>query len=206
MKLVKRLLVVSLLGGMVASMSGQTTFVFGSNNGGGQAQSDLDGRSSGSTISGGLTLTATANSGTFNATASNGFGINGAGSGDTTTEFDEDNSTSPVKDFMTFRFDQDVRFIFLELSNFGADEGYLTLNASTIIIDSGNFTFDPGIRLAANTDAILGFTSGTGFALESLTVIPESGTAALLLGISVLGLVMLGRRKTVHARSSGPQQ
>lgn len=202
MKLVKRLLFVSLLGGMVASVNGQTTFVFGSNNGGGQAQFDLDGRSSGSTISGGLTLTATANSGTFNATANNGFGINGAGSGDSTTEFDEDNSTSPFKDSMTFSFDQDVTFIFLELSNFGADEGYLTLNASTIIIDSGNFTFDPGVRLAANTDAILGFTSGTGFALESLTVIPESGTAAVLLGIAVLGLVMLGRRKTVHARSS----
>lgn len=80
------------------ALSQAQTFTFGNTNGGGQATLDLDGLASGSTTSGGVTLSAAADSGTFNSTTTAGFGINGAGT-DSTTEFD-------LTNVISFSFDQ----------------------------------------------------------------------------------------------------
>jgi len=96
---------------------------------------------------------------------------------------------------MTFSFDKDVTFESISLSLFGdTDEAFLTIGATTITIDSGSFTFAPGVTLAANTDATFGFQAGNGFQLESLTVVPEPGTFALLAGFFALASVMYRRR------------
>ena len=168
------------------------TFTFGNNTSAGQAQADFDDLASGSTISGGLTLTASASSGTFNSTAIGGFGINAMPSGDITIQFD--NQSTDGAEFMTFSFNQNVDFVSIELTEFGDDEAFLTIAGITTIIGSNSFIFASGTTLAANTDATFGFHSGNGFELASLVVavVPEPGSAVLLLG----GLAMLaGRRR-----------
>ena len=176
------------------SVSAQT-FTFGNNTDAGQAQADLDDLVSGSTISEGLILTATASSGTFNSTASGGFGINAMPSDDITNLFD--GKSSDGAEFMTFSFNQNVDFISIQLTDFGDDQAFLTIAGTTITIDSGSFGFAPGTTLAANNDATFGIQSGNGFELASLVVItvPEPGTCALLSGICALGFVILRRRK-----------
>ncbi|MEZ7843135.1 MAG: PEP-CTERM sorting domain-containing protein [Opitutales bacterium] len=175
------------------SVSAQT-FTFGSNTSAGQAQADFDDLASGSTISGGLTLTATASSGTFNSTPAGGFGINANASDDITNQFD--NKSTDGAEFMTFSFNQNVDFVSIELTEFGADEAFLTIAGITTIIGSNSFIFASGTTLAANTDATFGFHSGNGFELASLVVavVPEPGTYALLSGCCALAAVMLRRR------------
>ena len=175
------------------SVSAQT-FTFGNNTSAGQAQADFDDLASGSTISGGLTLTAAASSGTFNSTTSGGFGINAMPSGDITNLFD--NQSTDGAEFMTFSFNQNVDFVSIELTKFGADEAFLTIAGITTIIGSNSFIFASGTTLAANTDATFGFHSGNGFELASLvvTVVPEPRTYALLSGCCALAVAMLRRR------------
>jgi hypothetical protein len=175
------------------SVSAQT-FTFGNNTSAGQAQADFDDLASGSTISGGLTLTAAASSGTFNSTPAGGFGINAMPSGDITNLFD--NQSIDGAEFMTFSFNQNVDFVSIELTEFGADEAFLTIAGITTIIGSSSFIFASGTTLAANTDATFGFQSGNGFELSSLvvTVVPEPGTYALLSGCCALVVAMLRRR------------
>ena len=175
------------------SVSAQT-FTFGNNTSAGQAQADFDDLASGSTISGGLTLTAAASSGTFNSTTSGGFGINAMPSGDITNLFD--NQSTDGAEFMTFSFNQNVDFVSIELTEFGADEAFLTIAGITTIIGSNSFIFASGTTLAANTDATFGFHSGNGFELASLVVavVPEPGTYALLSGCCALAVAMLRRR------------
>jgi len=175
------------------SVSAQT-FTFGNNTSAGQAQADFDDLASGSTISGGLTLTAAASSGTFNSTTSGGFGINAMPSGDITNLFD--NQSTDGAEFMTFSFNQNVDFVSIELTEFGADEAFLTIAGITTIIGSNSFIFASGTTLAANTDATFGFHSGNGFELASLVVavVPEPRTYALLSGCCALAVAMLRRR------------
>jgi hypothetical protein len=175
------------------SVSAQT-FTFGNNTSAGQAQADFDDLASGSTISGGLTLTAAASSGTFNSTPAGGFGINAMPSGDITNLFD--NQSIDGAEFMTFSFNQNVDFVSIELTEFGADEAFLTIAGITTIIGSSSFIFASGTTLAANTDATFGFQSGNGFELSSLVVavVPEPGTYALLSGCCALVVAMLRRR------------
>jgi len=175
------------------SVSAQT-FTFGNNTSAGQAQADFDDLASGSTISGGLTLTAAASSGTFNSTTSGGFGINAMPSGDITNLFD--NQSTDGAEFMTFSFNQNVDFVSIELTKFGADEAFLTIAGITTIIGSNSFIFASGTTLAANTDATFGYHSGNGFELASLvvTVVPEPRTYALLSGCCALAVAMLRRR------------
>lgn len=170
------------------------TFTFGSNTSAGQAQADFDNLASGSTIAGGLTLTATASSGTFNSTPAAGFGINAMPSGDITNQFD--NQSTDGAEFMTFSFNQNVDFVSIELTEFGDDEAFLTIAGITTIIGSNSFIFASGTTLAANTDATFGFHSGNGFELASLivAVVPEPRTYALLSGCCVLAAVVLRRR------------
>jgi hypothetical protein len=193
MKLYTPLFALILIASSNISVSAQT-FTFGNNTDAGQAQEDLDDLVSGSTISGGLTLTATASSGTFNSTATGGFGINAMSSDDITNLFDY--GPTDGADFMTFSFDQNVDFISIELTNFGADNAFLTIAGTTTTIGSGSFVFAPGTTLAANTDATFGFQSGNGFELASLAVmsVPEPLTYALLSGCCALAVVMLRRR------------
>ncbi len=168
-------------------------FEFGPLNNGGQAASDLDGKSSASTTAGGITLTATANSGTFNSSNTAGFGINGAGDDTGTTEFDQDSSNNA--DVMTFSFDNDVTFKSIGLTNFGvSDRAFLTIGSNTVTIDSGTFVFEPGLTLSANTAAIFGFQAGNGFELASLSIIPEPKTCALFAGFLGLSSLMVRRR------------
>ena len=175
------------------SVSAQT-FTFGNNTSAGQAQADFDDLASGSTISGGLTLTAAASSGTFNSTTSGGFGINAMPSGDITNLFD--NQSTDGAEFLTFSFNQNVDFVSIELTEFGADEAFLTIAGITTIIGSNSFIFASGTTLAANTDATFGFHSGNGFELASLVVavVPEPRTYALLSGCCALAVAMLRRR------------
>jgi len=194
MKLKTTLFLLAMITVSSISASAQT-FSFGDTTEAGQAQADLDGFASGSTVSGALTLTTTASSGTFNSTASAGFGINASPSGDSTTQFDD--GSSDGAEFMTFSFDQDVTFMSILLTNFGSgtDSAFLTIGGSTTTIDSGSFVFAPGVSLGANTDATFGFGSGNGFELKSLTVVvPEPGTYTLIAGISALSFVILRRR------------
>ena len=174
------------------SLSAQT-FTFGNNTSAGQAQANFDDLESGSTTSGGLTLTATASSGTFNSTPAGGFGINAMPSDDITNQFD--NQSTDGAEFMTFSFNQNVDFVSIELTEFGADEAFLTIAGITTIIGSNSFIFAPGTTLAANTDATFGFQSGNGFELASLAVmtVPEPRTYALLSGYCALAVVMLRR-------------
>ncbi len=97
---------------------------------------------------------------------------------------------------MTFSFNQNVDFVSIELTEFGADEAFLTIAGITTIIGSNSFIFASGTTLAANTDATFGFHSGNGFELASLVVavVPEPRTYALLSGCCALAAVMLRRR------------
>ena len=97
---------------------------------------------------------------------------------------------------MTFSFNQNVDFVSIELTEFGADEAFLTIAGITTIIGSSSFIFASGTTLAANTDATFGFQSGNGFELSSLvvTVVPEPRTYALLSGCCALVVAMLRRR------------
>lgn len=171
----------------------QITFTFGSNGGGGESQLALDGLATNSVTVGGLTLTATANSGTFNSTASAGMGINASPSTtDSTTEFDE-------ADFMSFSFDQAVSFDSIDLNVFGADSGFLTYSGGTIQITTDPFTFT-GVNFAANEVVTFGNNSGSSFSLQSFTVtstaIPEPSTWAMIaVGVGLLAGVQRLRRK-----------
>jgi hypothetical protein len=193
MKLHTPLFALILIAASNISLSAQT-FTFGNNTSAGQAQANFDDLESGSTTSGGLTLTATASSGTFNSTPAGGFGINAMPSDDITNQFD--NQSTDGAEFMTFSFNQNVDFVSIELTEFGADEAFLTIAGITTIIGSNSFIFASGTTLAANTDATFGFHSGNGFELASLvvTVVPEPRTYALLSGCCALAAVMLRRR------------
>tara|TARA_B110000196_G_scaffold317607_1_gene331077 strand:+ start:5824 stop:6426 length:603 start_codon:yes stop_codon:yes gene_type:complete len=192
MKLHTPLFALILIAASNISLSAQT-FTFGNNTSAGQAQANFDDLESGSTTSGGLTLTATASSGTFNSTPAGGFGINAMPSDDITNQFD--NQSTDGAEFMTFSFNQNVDFVSIELTEFGADEAFLTIAGITTIIGSNSFIFAPGTTLAANTDATFGFQSGNGFELASLAVmtVPEPRTYALLSGYCALAVVMLRR-------------
>lgn len=177
------------------SASAQVTFQFGNITGGGQAALDLDGMGSGSTISGGVTLTATASSGAFNSTNAGGFGINAAPSGDSTTLFDD--GSIDGAETATFSFDTDVTIDSVGLTSFGAtDSAFASLGPNSITIDSGAFTFPAGLFVTAGTPITFGFAAGNGFELESLTVVPavpEPGSLVLL-GLVSLGMVVRRRR------------
>lgn len=175
---------------------GQTTFVFGNLNGGGQAAIDLDEKASGSTTMGGLTLTAAANTGIFNSAATTGFGINAAAAGDSTTEFD---TYTGGADSMTFSFSMPVTINTIDLNAFGAgDTGFFTYSGGTIPIATDPFPFVQTITLAANEQAMFGATTGS-FGLQSITVtvVPEPSTYAMMgLGAALLVGVQRFRRKT----------
>jgi hypothetical protein len=175
----------------LAPQAQSITFTFGHNNGGGESQLALDGLSTGSVTVGGLTLTATANSGTFNSTATEGFGINAAAAGDSTTEFD-------VTDVMSFSFNQPVSLDSIDMNLFGAsDTGFLTYTGGTVQITSDPFAFS-GVNLAANEVAMFGNNSGASFSLQSITVtvVPEPSTWAMItVGAGLLAGVQRFRRK-----------
>jgi hypothetical protein len=167
------------------------TFTFGNNNGLGESQAALDGLASGSVTVSGLTLSAAANSGTFNSTSTLGFGINASPSTtDTTTSFDE-------TDAMTFSFNKPVTFNSIDLNLFGSGEsGFFTYTGGTIQITTDPFTFT-NVSLAANEVVTFGNNSGSSFSLQSfnVTVIPEPATW-MLMGVGLLlGVQRLRRRK-----------
>jgi PEP-CTERM motif len=166
------------------------TFTFGSNSGGGESQAALDGLATGSVTVNSLTLTATANSGTFNSTSAAGFGINASPSTtDSTTEFDE-------TDVMSFSFDKPVTFNSIDLNVFGgSDTGFLTYSGGTIQITSDPFAFN-NVNLAANEVATFGNNTGASFSLQSfnVTVVPEPATW-ILMGVGLLLGTQRLRRK-----------
>lgn len=162
----------------------QTIFTFGNTTTGGQATLDLDDKLSGSTVSGGITLSAFADSGTFNSTTSAGFGINNTGT-DNTTEFD-------LTNVMSFSFDQAVTLTSIDFNAFTTttDVGYLTYSGGTISLTADPTVF-VGVNIAANEVVQLGVTSGS-FSLQSITVdaVPEP-SVYMLLGV---GLLFCGQR------------
>jgi hypothetical protein len=169
------------------------TFTFGNNTGGGESQAALDGQASGNVTVSGLTLSASANSGTFNSTASAGFGINASPSTtDSTTEFDE-------TDIMSFSFNQAVTLNTIDMNAFGAgsDTGFLTYSGGTIQITSDPFNFS-NVTLAANEVAMFGNNTGSSFSLQSInvTVVPEPATW-MLMGVGLLIGAQRLRRRTI---------
>ena len=162
----------------------------------GAAGTDLDNSLTGSTTSGGITLTATGfPDGVFNVTSS-GFGLNAAaGSPEDTDEFD-------TGEGFTFYFDTSVELNSLKVSQFGDSQGLLAFEGgSTITSITGT-----GITSLNNTfvssGTVLRFTSTgtTPFSLDNfiVTAVPEPATYAAILGaLTLLGVVIVRRRQQV---------
>lgn len=152
---------------------------------------ELNGDASGSVATGGITLTATVfPSGAFNQTAS-GFGINAAGSGDDTDEFD------PGEGF-TFSFDQSVFINSLTVSSFGGSSiGVLSYDggANIATISSTGTTVINSSVIASGTLLRFASTSGV-FSLDAITVtaVPEPASAAALAGAAMLAFTATRRR------------
>jgi len=175
-----------------ATLLPQVTFDFDS----GAAGTDLDNSLTGSTTSGGITLTATGfPDGVFNVTSS-GFGLNAAaGSPEDTDEFD-------TGEGFTFYFDTSVELNSLKVSQFGDSQGLLAFEGgSTITSITGT-----GITSLNNTfvssGTVLRFTSTgtTPFSLDNfiVTAVPEPATYAAILGaLTLLGVVIVRRRQQV---------
>ena len=165
----------------------QVVFTFGIE--GSQGTTDFDNMASASTTSGGITLTGAANSGVFNSTASLGLGINHALTGDQTALFD----TAAGVESMSFSFDQGVTLQAIDLNSWtnGTDEAFFTYSGGTIAITAEPFMPAGGIILAANEVVTLGATAGA-FGLQSITVIPEPSTYAM---IAVGAALLVGRQR-----------
>jgi hypothetical protein len=161
---------------------------------------ELIGDSTGSVTAGGITLTATVfPSGTFNQTGS-GFGINAAGSGDDSDEFD------PGEGF-TFSFDQAVIINSLTVSSFGGSSvGLLSYDGGAVIanITSTGTTTVTSSLIASGTTLRFESTSGV-FSLDAITVtaIPEPASTAALVGAAFFAIAATRRRglRTSSVRS-----
>ena len=87
-----------------------------------------------------ISLTASANTGVLNCTSVS-FGINAAGSGDDTDEFDAGTGTAEI---MTFRFDSDVVLVSIDFFSIGSGD-------SADLVSVAN-SFNLAVSSAAGTD------------------------------------------------------
>ncbi len=192
MKTYLRSLLTILLGlSLSATLGGQVIFDFDS----GAAGSDLDNLLTGSTIGGGITLTATGfPDGVFNVTGS-GFGINATSAGDDTDEFD-------AGEGFTFYFDTNVVLNSLKVSQFGDSQGSLVFDGGSTITS----ITETGIASLGDTfvssGTILRFSSTgtTPFSLDNIIVtaaVPEPSTYAVVLGsLTLIGVMIIRRRNS----------
>lgn len=187
---------------------GQTTFVFDDGSSTGAAGLKLEGESSTTYTLDGMTLTASTAFGVFNLT-NTGFGPNDV-IGDDTDFFDGSES-------MVFSFDEEGTFNSIDFASLGGSGqetetatisfagtggGATTYNlrdsgTSDIAVGSNDFFDNIGYSFEAGEQITLSITAGNGWTLENftVTVVPESGTFALMAGLSGMFLVMLRRRE-----------
>jgi hypothetical protein len=211
MELIQKLLSVAALSCIASFASAQTTFVFDDGSSTGAAglaleafAAGIDGASmslntSGTYAQGGFTLSAGTDFGTFNLTNS-GFGPNDTVSEDDTDFFD--GSESMVFSFDTAGTFSSIDFASLDdapetaiLSFAGGNTFNLLDGITSDIAVSGNDFFDSiNESFTAGQLITLSISGGNGWTLESLTVVPEPGTYALLAGFSALAFIMLRRR------------
>ena len=149
----------------------------------------------------GLTLTASASSGTFNLTG-DGFGINATGSGDDTDAIDAGSISGAES--MVFSFDVAGAFNFIDFDRItpsGGDtldlifDGGPSFSLDANILDGADvFTFSESFTSGQNITLL--WTGGNGFGLENINVtpIPEPSTYAMVLGFFVIGLVLGWKR------------
>ena len=138
----------------------------------------------------GIVATFTASDGTMNRTG-DGFGLNAVASGDDTDGFD-------VGEWLDVTFDQAVTLTNVAVSswNDGADRAviYVAGVSNGVITATGshNFSIDVGVSEVLRIRSMEG-SVGNGWSLNSLTVVPEPATFALV-GIGG-AFALLARRR-----------
>ena len=200
MKLTRKALLISLFLSLSSGIYAQTTFSFhdGANAIGTGLVFDDEAGSIQDT-QGSFTITAEAflndsSTGSFFNGTTAAFGINAAGSGDATAEFDDDNGTES----MVFSFNIGGTFTSLDLVGINNDDeatlsfaGGGTYNLSDATDDfyviGESFTSGQLITLSTNA-------TGANFGLEAFTVVPEPGSFALIAGCLGMASIMLKRR------------
>jgi hypothetical protein len=198
MKLTQTLLTAAAISCFAYSASAQTTFVFDDDST--TIGAGLDTQSTGSFTQDGIQITATASTDEFNA-AGSFFGINQSASGDDTDSFDFTEAGGPgIAEGFTLSFDQDVQLVNFAVSSWSAGNDEVTIMdgltlvatiSSTGVTSLGNYALSGSSPLTVMTTA---GTYGNGWSFDSITVVPEPGTFALLAGFAALGFVMLRRR------------
>ena len=184
-------------------------FDFASTSGTNQTGMDLDELAAGSSEVAGVTLSATANTGVFNLTASPNFGINASGSGDVTDAFD---FGSGIHEVMTFSFTPStpstMTFVSIDFDritsgNPGNDQGNLSFfGGSSTDFDATNIDASDlltvGESITAGQLITLSHIDGNGFGLEQITLdvnptapaIPEPMSGSIWIGLVLGGLAL----------------
>ena len=156
----------------------------------------LDNQASASVTNNGIIATFTASDGELNRTSS-GFGVNGAGTDDT--------DGLNAGQYIDFVFDQDVSFVNVSVSSWGAsDAGEVQLGPSFVsqggITNTGDTVFDFDVIEGATVRVLATADSGAtnGFSFNSFTVdtIPEPAVIGLL-GLGS-GFMLMTRKRKEH--------
>lgn len=179
------------------------------------AGSDLDDEANGTTTvtTGGITVTlsAVANTGTFNLLSGPDFGINAPGGDDESDAFDNGSGTDP--EAMLFSFSTSapatIDFVSIDFDRItagGLDDASLafgggsSFNITSVNSTGGLFTLPTAESVASDQLIILSWVAGNGFGLEQITLdvtaVPEPSSAIMLL---VCGLMGMGQRRKRRA-------
>ena len=164
--------------------------------------SGLDNQPFGSFTVSGLEITATASTGSFNATSS-GFGINQSASGDDTDGFDFEEGGGPgLAEGLMISFDSDVWLNNIDVSSFGgSDEIMLTFSSGTFATVSSTGTTSLGNTFVAASDPITIATTagnyGNGWSLDFIeaTAVPEPSSLLFLGTVALLPLWRMRRKR-----------